>query len=203
MLEQQRINPRVQNGVGERIDWDHLREASLEDQSYYLGTFGSYQRTEAIAWLMLASPPLRCLKIFCKWGNMCDAPWPWRSDLARELRRALGQVSLREALQPSDLVFYDALPATIAVWRGCERGRERGLSWTVERAVAEGFARGKRCINRNPTLVRADIPRQHVFAVFTDRNEQEVVLDPRRLCRFEKKGLKDLGQGMVRAAGEE
>jgi hypothetical protein len=134
---------------------------------------------------------------------MCDAPWPWRSDLARELRQALRQVSLREVLQPTDLAFYDALPATITVWRGCARGRERGLSWTVDRAVAEGFARGKRCINRNPTMVRADIPRQHVFAVFTDRNEQEVVLDPRRLRRLEKKGLEDWGQGMVRATGEE
>jgi hypothetical protein len=154
-------------------------------------------------WLMLASPPLRCLKIFCGWGNMCDAPWPWRSYLAGELRRALRQVSLREALEPSDLAFYDALPATIAVWRGCARGRERGLSWTVDRAVAEGFARGKRCINRDPTLVRADIPRQHVFAVFTDRNEQEVVLDPRRLRRLEKKGLEDLGQGVIRGTNKE
>jgi hypothetical protein len=44
-------------------------------------------------------------------------------------------------------------------------------------------ATGKRCINRHPTLVSACIPKEHVFAVFIDREEHEIVADYRRLRR--------------------
>jgi hypothetical protein len=47
--------------------------------------------------------------------------------------------------------------------------------------IAEGFALGKRCSNSTPTLVSAEIPKQHIFAVFTGRKESEIVLDPRWL----------------------
>jgi len=102
-------------------------------------------------------------------------------------------------LEADELAFYDALPETIAVWRGCEAGRERGLSWTIDRSVAEGFAIGKRCINRVPTLVRADIPKQHVFAVFSSRNEHEITLDPRRLRRLTKEALSSEQIAVVKA----
>jgi hypothetical protein len=32
-------------------------------------------------------------------------------------------------------------------------------------AIAEGFARGKRCANKYPTLTRAEIPTHHIFGV--------------------------------------
>jgi hypothetical protein len=79
----------------------------------------------------------------------------------------------------------DALPPIVSVWRGCERGRERGLSWTTDRAVAEGFAEGKRYANKSPTLVQAEIPKQHIFVVFIDRSESEIVVDPRRLRKLQ------------------
>jgi hypothetical protein len=37
-------------------------------------------------------------------------------------------------------------------------------------AIAEGFARGKRCANKYPTLARAEIPTQHIFGVFNGRD---------------------------------
>jgi hypothetical protein len=70
------------------------------------------------------------------------------------------------------------------VYRGCERGRERGLHWTTDRAVAEKFAGGRRCINPHPTLVQALIPKRHILAVFVNREENEIVVDPRRLRKL-------------------
>jgi hypothetical protein len=37
-------------------------------------------------------------------------------------------------------------------------------------AIAEGFALGKRCANKYPTLARAEIPTQHIFGVFNGRD---------------------------------
>jgi hypothetical protein len=161
-----------------------VKEASPKELDLHLLSFNSYRRTEAMFWLMLALPPRRCLQIFLRWGNMCDAPWPYRSNLANELRRALVEVALTEVLAPAELAFYTGLPDRVSIWRGCERGRERGLSWTTDQAIAKEFARGKRCVNEHPTLVTAEIPKQHIFGVFLGRGESELAVDPKRLRKL-------------------
>jgi hypothetical protein len=125
------------------------------------------------------------LRIFLEWGNMCDAPWACRSAIADALR-GIPRACLAELLESDAHGFYDSLPELVPVWRGCERGRERGLHWTADRAIAEGFARGKRCLNKAPTLARAEIPKEHVFAVFVSRAESEIVLDPKRLRKLNR-----------------
>jgi hypothetical protein len=105
----------------------------------------------------------------------------------RPLREAIAQVALRDLLEPPERTFYEELPDLVPIWRGCERGRERGLSWTTQRDVAEGFAQGKRCVNANPTLVSAVIAKPHIFGVFLSRDESEIAVDPRRLRRIESR----------------
>jgi hypothetical protein len=162
----------------------HLgREAPLSQVSEYLGYFDSYKRTERLVMVMMAAPARRRLSIFLEWGHMCDAPWPYRSILADLLRRARVEVELGTLLEPAARTWFDTLPPMIAVYRGCQRGYERGLSWTTDRAVAEGFAQGKRCINSEPTLVTALIPKQHIFAVFLDRDESPGRAAPAELAR--------------------
>jgi hypothetical protein len=115
------------------------------------------------------------------WSICSDAPSPWRSYLAEELRYTLKYVSLAECLLGEAREWFDSLPPVIEIYRGCQRVRKRGLSWTTDVNVAQEFARAKRCHNSVPTLVSALIPKQHVFGVFLDRNENEIVVDPRRL----------------------
>ena len=68
--------------------------------------------------------------------------------------------------------------------RGCSRPRVRGVSWTTDRAVAKTFARGHRGIRLpEPVVATAMVPKAAIFATFTERNESEIVLDPRRLRR--------------------
>jgi hypothetical protein len=176
------LNPYQYDGLGRNIEWRHLvTAASLREVSSYLGTFDSYARTEAMTYLMIASSPRRALEIFMDSGNDCDAPWPYRGYLAAKLRDAINKVALIDLLEPPERAFYSALPDLVPVWRGCERGRVRGLSWTTDRMVAEGFALGKRCRNAYPTLMHAEIPKPHIFGVFLNRKESELALDPRRL----------------------
>jgi hypothetical protein len=126
------------------------------------------------------------LQLFLDWGNMCDAPWPWRAAFADNLRWACHDARLADLLEPDERAFFEALPPLVTVWRGCEAGRERGISWTTDQAIATQFAWGKRCINKVPTLVRAEIPKQHIFAVFTSRRESELAVDYRRLRKLFK-----------------
>src|SRR5579863_8296013 len=148
--------------VAERLDGLSFATAAAK-----LGEFDSYSRSIALQLVLLRSTmPTDTVRVFLEWGDMCDAPWWGRAVVADCLRGALRKVALVDCLGPVERSFYEALPAIIPVWRGCERGRERGLHWTTERAVAEGFAEGKRCSNKRPTLVQAQIPKPHIFAVF-------------------------------------
>jgi hypothetical protein len=161
---------------------ERLNGLTFADAANKLGEFDSHSRSTALQLVLLRSTvPTDTLRVFLEWGNVCDAPWWGRSVIADCLRHSLRKVALADCLGPDELTFYNALPAIISVWRGCEQGRERGLHWTTDRAVAEGFAEGKRCTNKRPTLVQAQIPKPHVFAVFVNRQESEIVLDPRRL----------------------
>jgi hypothetical protein len=137
----------------------HLaREGSNDDIGECLSRFDSYARAEALAVLMMFASPRRSLQIFLEWGNVCDAPWPYRAMIADKLRPSVAEVNLVELLEPVARDFYASLPDPVPVWRGCEQARERGLYWTTERAVAEGFARGRRCVNKHPTLVSGKFP---------------------------------------------
>jgi hypothetical protein len=159
--------------------------ASLKDWGRYLITFDSYQRAEALwrAMMSARTPELR-LQIFLDAGNRCDGVWYCRTVIARVLRTDCAKTCLADLLQPEERSFYSGLPALVPVWRGCQSGRERGISWTTKREVAEHFARD--FTNSLPTLVHAQVPKEHIFAVFVNRQESEIALDYRRLRKLTK-----------------
>lgn len=73
-------------------------------------------------------------------------------------------------------------PNFVKVWRGCSRERVLSVAWTLDRAVAEEFARGHRGITvPAPVLASAEIHKTAIYFVENERDEQEVVLDPSEL----------------------
>lgn len=85
-----------------------------------------------------------------------------------ELFRAAGPELLSDAPVPW------ATGDVLTVWRG---GRPQGISWTLDRKRAEWFA-GR---FDGESVWRGTIEASKVWAYFERRNEQEVVLNPRRL----------------------
>jgi hypothetical protein len=114
-----------------------------------------------------------------KTWSSCDSTWDARTWLLQVLQAKPPAGSF---FSPAQRAFFNALPAQVTVFRGCTRPRLRGLAWTTDRAVAEGFARGHRgiCVPE-PVIASAIIPKEHIFFVSDDRNEKEIILDPRRL----------------------
>jgi hypothetical protein len=112
----------------------------------------------------------------------CDCTWPVKSVLLDMLRYHHRRQRSRAYLLTTAARFFDDLPDIVQVWRGCASFRVRGLSWTTDESVARRFASGMRFDSEvDRVLARGLIPKEHVFAVFTDRDESEIVLDPRRL----------------------
>jgi hypothetical protein len=99
-----------------------------------------------------APSPLFWLVFEHEWPT-CDATWSFRDLLLTRLRR----------YAPNPL-FKSPPDQTLTVWRGCDRDRVLGLSWTTDRKIAQGFARGHRGIRYpNPVVAYAEVTPSAVF----------------------------------------
>jgi hypothetical protein len=77
------------------------------------------------------------------------------------------------------------LPPEMTIYRGQSGDHVAGLSWSLDRGVAERFAQGHRGIRvPAPVLLTATVWREDVCMAHDDRNEFEVVLwtQPNEIC---------------------
>lgn len=70
----------------------------------------------------------------------------------------------------------------VRIYRGQPEGAPIGISWSLRREVAEGFARGVGVRARipNPQVLTLDVARRDIIAYLTSRGEDEVIIDPGR-----------------------
>ena len=87
--------------------------------------------------------------------------------------------SADEIILDEDREWWDALPDQLKIYRGCDKFRTDGLSWTVDRKVAEGFADGHRGVQAtDPVIASAKIQKSDVWFATNERQEQEIVWNP-------------------------
>lgn len=81
----------------------------------------------------------------------------------------------RQRLMDRDEVLaYDSLPDTVKIYRGCQKGiNEDGISWTLKRDKAEWFATR---FSKDGVVLEKEIQKKDIIAVFTNRNEFEVIV---------------------------
>jgi hypothetical protein len=155
------------------------RKEALRAIGYYSLSASSEDRLSWVLRLIEVAPPgIFWPAIMEAWPH-CDATWHDRTRLLRVLRAMPPAASF---FPPERCAFFNTFPAQVTVFRGCSRPRVRGVAWTTDRAIAEGFAHGHRGISvPDPVVASAVILREDIFFVTDDRHEKEVVLDPRRL----------------------
>lgn len=79
---------------------------------------------------------------------------------------------------------YENLPDTFVVYRGLqENAQEDGLSWTLSKDVAEWFASR---FENNGKIIEKTVHKTEVIAYFSDREEEEIILDIKKVLRREK-----------------
>jgi hypothetical protein len=118
--------------------------------------------------------------------SICDCTWKVRELLLHQLKSASAEICATAYFSDASRIFFESLPTDITVFRGCSRERINGLSWTTEAVVARNFAHGHRGIRASePVLVTATVKKKNIFAVITDRTENEVVCDPSQILRID------------------
>lgn len=117
------------------------------------------------------------VQLFAYGWSGCDSTWHWQDEL-RAWLKSVHHIDFAEFLEPDSRLWFEGLPETLEIWRGCSRGREHGLSWTVSRHIALSFTKGHRGIPvPNPVLLRAKVAKSKILFATNDREEEEVLVD--------------------------
>jgi hypothetical protein len=147
-----------------------------------LGAESSEVRLPVLLRLVESAPTSLFWHAFLDGWSSCDDTWAHMPRLLAALRFHARKGSSHGYLDDGGLLFLDNLTPVVTVFRGCSRARTHGISWTTDEAVAHGFAIGHRGLRvPDPVVVKAVIAKQDIFAVFTDRNESEILLDPAKI----------------------
>lgn len=169
-----------------------LREAALKrrDFSGFLYLFPSHRRLEPFLALVPRLKGKEYWPLVRDVWISAEVTLPQRS-LWLELFRAR-QPHREKLMSPQEHTLLAGLPDPVTIHRGCGQAvGAPGLSWTLDPAMAERFAHlacGPRrhllapaWRGEHPLVARATCPKSAVLAVFTERLESEVVVDPQAL----------------------
>lgn len=87
-------------------------------------------------------------------------------------------------MSEEDYQQFQDLDDVVTVYRGVSSMNAKNvkaLSWTLDRDTAEWFAHR---FGENGTVYEAQIQKQHIYAYFSGRNEDEVIVDPKHLTEI-------------------
>jgi hypothetical protein len=133
----------------------------------------SYQRIRAVFDCLGELPQLEWFRLLGEEWTVCDSIWHMRGVLRLLLRRA-SRAELDAMMEPSEREALAQMPETFTVYRGCYQINLPGLSWSLERAIAEQFPTKMRyCRYGELPLLRTGVVRRDVLK--HDRAESEII----------------------------
>lgn len=116
--------------------------------------------------------------LFNEWWNGCDDGQEYFT--AKAVREWLQDAGI--TLDYSNLTFDK--DGFVTVYRGENENSlgwdKGGISWTIDKAVAEKFARGVRLRNQDaktPKVIVAKVNRENILAIIFKRSESELICD--------------------------
>lgn len=124
-------------------------------------------------------------KVFRKAYTDSDDLFIWKYDILNFLTNGHGK--LRSSMTAAELRLFNTLPEKILIYRGMDSAELEsgifGISWTLERSVAEFFAH-KYARNSNSRYSKKlvhclEIDKNDIEAIFLHRDEKEVIYVPK------------------------
>ncbi len=120
--------------------------------------------------------------LFLSWAwVITEAPNSDPNLSKRELLSLFRSVDPQELMDEEEYELFCGLDDVVTVYRGVTSYNAKNikaLSWTLNRDTAEWFAHR---FDEHGTVYEAQIPKEHICAVFLGRNEAEVIVDPKHL----------------------
>lgn len=89
-------------------------------------------------------------------------------------------------MDKEDFSFFEQLPNTIKVYRGTKYEDYKALSWTLNKEKAIWFSKRFVKDGAKSNVFEAKIEKKDCFAYFDSRNEEEIVLNYKKLKKIKK-----------------
>lgn len=95
-------------------------------------------------------------------------------------------------MDKEERALFKKLPETVTVYRGCSVNKVSGISWTTDKEKAKWFAMRYNFQNKSGPLdkeccvVEGQIAKSDVLAVILQRQESEIICDPKNVKRKKK-----------------
>jgi hypothetical protein len=119
------------------------------------------------------------------WLALLGEYWPRCDNLILRygpLRRILKTTGpLRAMMTPEENAAYDALPEKITIYRGCGQANMMGMSWSLDKEIANSFPHTNRYKVPDPLLVTSTVFKRKVLAFKRGRDEDEIITFSARL----------------------
>lgn len=112
----------------------------------------------------------------------------YRCGMSKEKLIKMMKIAEKSPLLKSDIDNLSDEDAVI-IYRGVKVNNYRGLSWTVDKSVAEWFARRFRYDGDKCYVFTGIINKKDILALFNSRNEKEVVCDYRKIKNIQSEEI--------------
>lgn len=102
----------------------------------------------------------------------------------RELLSMFRSLDPQKLMDQEEYTQFQNLDDVVTVYRGVtsyNANNIKALSWTLNREVAEWFVHR---YGEDGIVYEAHINKEHTYALFLGRNEEEVIVDPKRLINL-------------------
>jgi hypothetical protein len=161
-----------------------LRDPSLSEPAAaavidYAGLIFYDHRPQALLGLIREAPPELFWRAFLPLWPSCGVSFH-QDELLKLLRR---NAPAHPFFNAGQAAFFEALPPTVTIFRGCSRDRRHGLSWSTSHKIADELGRYLHGygITVPIEVVTSRVRREDIIAVFSDDGAQEILIDPTML----------------------
>lgn len=138
---------------------------------------GSFLRFEM---LFEALPYFKRKKLLPAWfatvgdiWDVCDNIGPHSAALKKFLVET--EEHWHHLMDDAEFEAWQSLPDMVTIYRGCGEENRLGVSWSLDRVVAEGFPFLNRYEQKEPRLLTAVVPKLRIIAVKLQRDEREII----------------------------
>ena len=124
---------------------------------------------------------------------ICEEPNRDPNFTQRQLLSLFQKANPQALMNEEEYRQFQALEDTVTIYRGVtayNAGSAKSLSWTLKRETAEWFAHR---FGENGKVYQAQIDKSHIYALFTSRNEAEVIVDPKYLMNMKEVPRQNMG----------
>lgn len=167
--------------------WRESYAQQIDETDTAFGLFLMITNPYKLAFLKYAAPDLskQNLALFLSHAwTITESPNSDPNLNQKELLSMFRSVEPQMLMDGEEYAIFQGLDDVMTVYRGVtsyNAKNVKALSWTLDRDVAEWFAHR---YGEDGTVYEARIGKEHILAVFTSRNESEVIVDPAQLMEL-------------------